>query len=154
MPRLNLAHPRGTRTALIQEGSLVAGSVGPALAPEHGPLALVADDEPLIRQLVCLILARQGWRTIEAGDGVAAFGRSIDESIDLLITDYEMPLITGLELARAIHQRTPDLPILLISGLPELATVARDNGYQFLLKPFKPAELTKLVGTLTQQLCR
>ena len=114
------------------------------------PLALVADDQPLIRRLVCAVLEKQGWRTTEASDGAEALRSSNRERIDLLITDYDMPAIRGLELADAIRRRTPELPILMISGLPAFAQVAADHGYQFLAKPFTLTDLMSLVATLTE----
>jgi CheY-like chemotaxis protein len=113
------------------------------------PLALVADDEPLIRQLLCAVLGKHDWRTLEASDGIAAFAASLDQKLDLLITDFEMPLITGLELANAVRQHAPDLPILMISGTPGVAEVAREFGYRFLPKPLDLHELIDAVGFLT-----
>jgi len=112
-------------------------------------IALVADDEPLVRRLICSVLARKGWRTIEATDGVEALGLSIDESVDLLVTDYEMPTISGLQLANAVRRRTPDVPILMISGYPACIKVARNHGYLFLQTPFEPNELISQVETLS-----
>lgn len=114
-------------------------------------IALVADDEPLVRQLICSVLARKGWRTIEATDGVEALGLSIDESIDLLVTDYEMPTISGLQLANAVRRRTPDVPILMISGYPACINVARSHGYLSLQTPFKPNDLISRVETMTSR---
>jgi DNA-binding response OmpR family regulator len=125
---------------------------GKALRAHRRPVALVADDEPLVRRLVCAVLAKQGWDTIEATDGAEALGLSIDDKIDLVITDHEMPAIMGLELANTIHRRTPELPILMISGLPELAQVAAECGCRFLMKPFLLDELVSVVATLTEQL--
>ena len=113
-------------------------------------LALVADDEPLVCQLVCSVLVRSGWRTIEATDGVEALGMSIDEQVDLLITDYEMPSISGLQLANAVKRRTPEVPILMISRYPACFVVARDHGFHFLQKPFNLDELVSVVSLLTE----
>jgi CheY-like chemotaxis protein len=116
------------------------------------PLVLVADDEALVRQLICSLLARRGWRTVEASDGVEALGLSIDEKVDLLITDYEMPSISGLQLANAVRRRTPDVPILMISGYPACVVVARDHGFHFLHRPFEPDELMLQVETIFEEL--
>jgi len=139
-------------TRSVKPGPQLAVPAGGSRRPaDQRPLALVADDEPLVRQLVCTVLGRHGWRTIEATDGVEALGLDIDEQVDLLITDYEMPTITGLELARAVRQRAPDLPVLVISGLPVAAGVAQDLGYRFLPKPFDLGELMSLVRSLGEQ---
>lgn len=118
---------------------------------DGSPLALVVDDEPLVRQLVCSVLARSGWRTVEATDGVAALGLSLDGRVDLLITDYEMPAMTGTEVASEFRQRMPDLPVLMISGVAAVAAVAMHRRYSFLRKPFELDELMSLVKTLTDQ---
>jgi CheY-like chemotaxis protein len=128
------------------EFDAAAADVG---AAPHAPLALVADDEPLVRQLVCSVLARHGWRTIEATDGVAALGQCATADLDLLITDQEMPAITGLELAGAISRRLPGLPILVISGQSWVGAVARNHGYHFLQKPFGLDELMSQVAIVT-----
>jgi DNA-binding NtrC family response regulator len=125
----------------------------PGSSHDGGPqrVAIVADDEPLVRQLVCSVLARQGWRTIEAADGIEALGLSIDAPVDLLITDYEMPSISGLALANVVSRRTPGLPILLISGVASLAEVASSRGYHFLQKPFELGDLVAEIRGLSEQ---
>ena len=75
---------------------------------------------------------------------------SIDEQVDLLITDYEMPSISGLQLANAVRRRTPEVPILMISRYPACLVVARDHGFHFLQKPFNLDELVSVVSLLTE----
>jgi DNA-binding NtrC family response regulator len=129
------------------------GGGGSEESPDAGQqrIALVADDEPLVRHLVCSVLARKGWRTIEASDGVEALGLSIDEKVDLLITDYEMPTISGLQLANEVRRRTPDVPILMISGYAACINVARTHGYLFLQKPLQLDDLVSQVESVAGQ---
>src|SRR5665811_867070 len=70
---------------------------------EPAPLAVVVDDEPLIRQLVSTVLRRKGWTVIEAADGSMALSVVGAGPVDLLVTDYEMPFISGLRLAEQMR---------------------------------------------------
>jgi CheY-like chemotaxis protein len=112
------------------------------------PLVLVVDDEPHVRRLICAVLARHGWRTAEAADGARALQLGAEATPDLLITDYDMPRIKGIELADAFRGRVPDLPVIVVSGLGAVGQLATSRGYRFLAKPFKPGELSALVAGL------
>jgi CheY-like chemotaxis protein len=116
-----------------------------------GPLALVAEDEPLVRQLVCSVLARHGWRTLEVANGLDAMRLCEVEELDLLIADHEMPAVTGLELVQAVRRQTPELPVLLLSAQPWVGEVARIHGYDFLPKPFDLEALMSAVRSLTEK---
>lgn len=78
---------------------------------------LLADDHALIRQGVRLILeAEPGFAVVaEAGDGAEAVAQARTIDIDLAILDVAMPRMTGLQAARELARRTPDLPILMLS---------------------------------------
>jgi CheY-like chemotaxis protein len=116
--------------------------------PEQQPIALVVDDEPLVRQLICSVLARLGWRTLEAAQGGDALLVAVDLEIDLLITDYEIPGVKGIELADALRRVVPDLPVVVVSGHGSVGLLASGRGYRFLAKPFDPGELASLVTSV------
>src|SRR5450759_4479712 len=106
---------------------------------ELAPLALVVDDEPLIRQLVSTVLRRRGWSVIEAADGTVALSVVGSGTVDLLVTDYEMPVISGVSLARQLRAFDAELPVLMVSGRPEAARKMRSlKGPRtaFVHKPF------------------
>jgi CheY-like chemotaxis protein len=92
---------------------------------ETAPLALVVDDEPLIRQLVSTVLRRRGWTVIEAADGSVALSVVGEGPVDLLVTDYEMPFISGLRLAEQMRELDGELPVLMVSGRPDVARKMR-----------------------------
>lgn len=76
---------------------------------------LVVDDNELLCRLVCEILSTEGYRAVpatSAGQALEAFEK---EEFDLLVTDFRMPGMSGLELARAIRDRNPQFPIIVIS---------------------------------------
>jgi two-component system OmpR family response regulator len=125
------------------------------LAPDADapiPVALVVDDEPIIRQLVSTVLRRRGWTVLEAEDGTVALTVAESEALDLLVTDYEMPVISGLTLAERLRRTDADLPVLMVSGHPEVAHKMRKlHGRRtaFVRKPFPVEELVSSIGAIT-----
>lgn len=79
---------------------------------------LIADDDPVMRELAAARLADAGYETLSAVDGAEAFGRILAGGADLVISDLEMPVMNGLELTRRIRA-TPaaaDTPVIVITG--------------------------------------
>ena len=79
---------------------------------------LVVDDEPFFRSAVNTILRRAGFHTIEARDGFEAYEivRAIGASVELLLTDFQMPRMDGLSLIESVRELHPKMPVLLITG--------------------------------------
>ena len=98
---------------------------------------LFADDDGQLQVFVSTLLARCGYNVITANSGTDALekAREFDGVIHLLLSDVEMPGMTGIELATQLNQERPDTKILLISGLPS-GILVLNNGWQFLPKPF------------------
>lgn len=98
---------------------------------------LFADDDGQVQKLVATLLRRYGYQVIVASDGKDALqkARGFDGVIHLLLSDIEMPGMTGIELAIQLNQERPDTKILLISGLPS-GLLVLNNGWSFLPKPF------------------
>ncbi len=78
---------------------------------------LLADDHALVRRGLRLVLDAQPDLEVvaEAGDGAQAVQRGLDAAIDLAVIDISMPRMTGLHAARELHQRRPELRILMLS---------------------------------------
>lgn len=115
------------------------------------PLALVVDDEPLIRQLVSTVLRRRGWTVIEAADGSVALSVVGAGPVDLLVTDYEMPFVSGIRLAEQMRELDNELPVLMVSGRPDAARKMRSlKGPRtaFVRKPFPLEELVAGIGSI------
>jgi DNA-binding response OmpR family regulator len=123
-----------------------------AEAADHGraPVVLVVDDEPLVRRFVSTILRRQGWSVLEAADAGAALAIADAGPLDLLVTDYEMPEISGVALARLLRTHDEDLPVLMVSGHPDAAGAMQglDGRTAFALKPFAAEELVTRVCSI------
>ena len=98
---------------------------------------LFADDDGQLQKFVTALLLKCGYKVIVANDGKEALqkAREFDGPIHLLLSDVEMPGMTGIELAIQLNAERPDTKILLISGL-ESGMLVLNNGWQFLPKPF------------------
>jgi PAS domain S-box-containing protein len=115
---------------------------------------LVAEDEPVVRELVLRLLRRAGHSVTGAADGEQALKLAKREpAFDLLVTDVVMPGMNGRELAERMQQLQPRLPVLFMSGyahdldggLPEA-----NGASAFLQKPFDAAALLQRVQSLLQ----
>ena len=111
------------------------------------PVALVVDDEPLVRSLIAAVLATRGWRVLRASGGADALAQARCVDLDLLVTDYGMADMDGGTLARRLRARDPDLPVLVVSGQPEEAIGVEGHGY--LSKPFRVDDLALRIEMLT-----
>lgn len=106
---------------------------------------LVVEDAEAIRKMVCAMLLNEGFRCLEAGDGIEALDvirRS--GKIHLMLTDVIMPQMGGPELARHVAALHPEVRIIFMSGYTEDPTVRRIacTSPAFLQKPFTAAALT------------
>jgi DNA-binding NtrC family response regulator len=114
---------------------------------------LVVDDEELYRRALERILARVGHNVTTARDATAALEVISSQPIDLVLADIKMPGINGLELVRQIHEITPDLPCIVVTGFgsPENSVEALKAGaYWYLEKPFDQGHLD-VVRRLVEQ---
>lgn len=137
---------------------MVALPVDPAGLGDRMPAAaalgprtiLFVEDEILIAMVAAEMISDLGYKVLEAGSGKQALEiLSGDAPIDLLITDYSMPRMTGAELARAARDLRPGLPVLIATGYSELPGGA-DPGLPRLGKPYQQeqlrTEIEKLLG--------
>jgi DNA-binding NtrC family response regulator len=111
---------------------------------------LVVDDEPPIRQLIARILERKGHRVIQCSD--AATAMAVTDPIDLLLADFLLPDMNGLDLTAQLRQARPTLPVILMSGFladPELAPPAPST---FMQKPMTPQVVVDTVDKMLASL--
>ena len=117
----------------------------------HVARVLVADDAPDVRTSIETILAEDGHDVVTAADGLEALQRFLDDSFDLVCTDFEMPRLNGVELTRAVRANRAGVPILLASGSgsPQDVRDAQEAGISaFLEKPFTVSALRGHVRAL------
>lgn len=112
---------------------------------------LVVDDSMTMRRIVVNSLQRVGFTdTVEAGDGREALDR-FDASVGFVITDWNMPNMTGAELAKALRDRGEQVPILMVTArsVREDLIEAIDAGVNnYIVKPFTPQVLKEKIDAL------
>jgi CheY-like chemotaxis protein len=102
---------------------------------------LVVDDDPLIATSTAYLLEDLGHEVVEVGSGAAALEvLKNGKRVDLILTDYSMPRMTGLELAHAARALRPNLPVILATGYAELPEGA-DNNIPRIRKPYLQTQL-------------
>ena len=111
---------------------------------------LVAEDEPMVREIAVKTLSRLGYHILSAGDGeeALAVADAYPYPIHLLLTDMVMPHLGGREVAEAIRRTRPEMRVLYASGYTDNAIVQRgleEAETSFLQKPFIPAALARKV---------
>ena len=111
---------------------------------------LVADDESHILNVVSLKLRNAGFKVITASDGQEALDMALAELPDLLITDYHMPQLSGLELCRRLKQdvKTQGIPKIMLTARGyhlEPQDTEESGILKMLSKPFSPRHLLSTV---------
>ena len=113
---------------------------------------LVVDDEPLVCDAVRMMLEFDGHTVETAGSGKAALAKLDQAKFDLVITDFEMPLMKGDELAAAIKARDSKQPVVMITAYAELLQASRNplKGVDFMIsKPFLLENLREAIAKVT-----
>ncbi|MEK7205895.1 MAG: response regulator [candidate division NC10 bacterium] len=109
---------------------------------------LVVEDDTAVRTLLAWRLRRQGCTVEEAEDGVEALSL-IERSIpDVVVTDMAMPRLDGLGLLKAIREKDPDLPVIILTGhgsLENAIQALREGGlFDYLMKPLSDVTLLEV----------
>jgi len=115
-------------------------------APLEGASVLLVDDHPGARRSVARVLKLEGALLVEAGDGEEAIDileRDEEQLLDVVVTDLEIPVVSGHELIAVLRECRPDLPIVAMTGY------TRPAGFDAtVLLFYKPVESDELVRTL------
>jgi DNA-binding NtrC family response regulator len=143
------SHPHRTHSVCSPEGSAF-----PFVAKISEPVRtlLVVDDDPMVRELETQILGLEGYTVLQAESAAEAL-QVADQTpaIHLLITDFMMPELDGLELTRRFRSVHPETPVLMVSGsLPVLHPKSEPGlrRFDFLAKPFQFNEFIRKVRAL------
>ncbi|MCE9648716.1 MAG: response regulator [Parvibaculum sp.] len=111
------------------------------------PIILVVEDDPVVADITQQLVIELGYRVFIASNAREALDLIAKQKVDAVFSDIVMPGgMSGLELARAIREREPELPVLLTSGFSETYTNVRE--FPFLAKPFRLEELSLTMSKL------
>ncbi|HAL91739.1 MAG TPA: hypothetical protein DCM68_01785 [Verrucomicrobia bacterium] len=109
---------------------------------------LVVEDEPILRRLLGSLLNREQHEVVVAAGGEEAQALLEKQPFDLMLTDYAMGTMNGLELLRWAHERNPSMVVILLTGCDNIATAVdalKLGAFDYVPKPFKIDELLKTI---------
>lgn len=112
---------------------------------------LAVEDDETILWLILEQLIKAGHRVSYARNGKDALEKALSQPFDLVITDYEMPGMDGMELIRRIRERHPRLPIILMTGSRPALEGGEGVGVRILFKPFDLNVLSSLVEEVLRE---
>ena len=123
--------------------------------PQRRPI-LVVDDELHILHVVSLKLSNAGYDVLTAQDGEEGYELAVQSNPAIIISDYQMPFVSGLELAMKLHKlpETASTPILMLTAWGFALNdddIAQTNIVSVLSKPFSPREVLEQVEQLMAQ---
>ncbi|MBW4050747.1 MAG: phosphate regulon transcriptional regulatory protein PhoB [Proteobacteria bacterium] len=122
----------------------------------HGKLILVVEDERAIRDMIAFALKRAGYAVREAEDSRTAREALADRLPDLMLVDWMLPDMSGLELTRAVKRdrHTRELPIIMLTARAEEGdkiTGLENGADDYVTKPFSPRELVARIGAVLRR---
>lgn len=115
---------------------------------------IVADDSKVMRQIVIRTLRQAGygdWEVTEATNGAEALELALAQQPDLVLSDWNMPEMTGIELLRGLNASGTDIPLGFVTseGSPQMRELAESEGALFLIaKPFTPEAFRSTIDPL------
>jgi two-component system cell cycle sensor histidine kinase/response regulator CckA len=109
---------------------------------------LVVDDNELVLTVVLTILKGENFRVLSANSGPAALqlAEQTDRKIDLLLSDVEMPQMSGPDLGEALKKTRPDMHVMLMSGGDHGNLLVLNYGWAYIQKPFVAVKLVQMVN--------
>lgn len=115
---------------------------------------LVVDDEAFAQKLATTVLRQIGVKTVVAAKSGQEALKILSEphqKFDLVISDWNMPEMTGLNLLKKVREMWPEMPFIMLTGKAtgDFVLAAKDNGVNgYIAKPFAPAQLTAKIAAV------
>ena len=110
---------------------------------------LIVDDEPAVLTALEQLLAREGYTVVTAGDGPQALEIARAQPPDMILCDFQMPEMTGVEVFQAMAEVCPDAIRILVTGQADLdvalAAINEGGVYKFVLKPWNGRDMVVMV---------
>ena len=118
---------------------------------DTGGHILIIDDEATLRQMMARTLQRAGYEVTTAANGKEGIAFASEQSFDLIYLDIRMPDLNGLEVLKTVHEKFPDLPVILFTAQPDLHSAVealRRGATDYLLKPLRPQTVITRTQTI------
>lgn len=117
---------------------------------------LVVDDTEAVLHVVSAILESRNFRVLTANSGPCALrlASGTEEPIHLLLSDIEMPEMSGPELCKALQKARPEIQIMLMSGANQGDPIPLHEGWAFIEKPFGPDRLVHMIREVLHRVAR
>jgi len=108
---------------------------------------LVVDDNKEVRKMVALVLEQANFHVLSAGNGADALklAAETDGKIHLVLSDVDMPQMSGPDLGQLLKKTRPDIHVMLMSGGVDGNLLVLNYGWAFVQKPFVPTKLVEMV---------
>lgn len=111
-------------------------------------IVLLIDDDPVVRSLASGIMRKKGYEVIVAKDGLEGLSMVKKHRPDLVITDYQMPGMSGIEVLESLKLQEPEMPVIILTahGDASLTIKSMQSGaFDFIEKPINPKELLETI---------
>lgn len=115
------------------------------LAPSSDPVVLLVDDEPIHLQLLSNLLARHSVRVLSAASGLHALDILKVESVALVVSDYWMRGMNGIQLLDEVKRLYPSIGRILLTGEPDAEIVVEAKGHKVLTKGMSPSLICRVI---------
>ena len=123
--------------------------------PESSALVLIVDDEKDVCDVLCRLLKPEGLQVLVAYEGKTALKMIVSEIPDVLIVDFKMPGIDGMELLKRAKEIDPELPVVMITAYADVygaVEAMRAGAHDYMPKPFENYEVIRVVRRALEDL--
>lgn len=115
---------------------------------------LIVDDERSMRDFLKILLEKEGHEVTTVDSGAHALDTLAKQLVDVIVSDIRMPGMTGIELLETVKEKSPELPMILITAFacPDDAVLAMKNGaFDYISKPFNVDEIKSVIESATNK---
>jgi CheY-like chemotaxis protein len=145
---ISVFFPSAEMLPLVDESDAVPGIVGQLTPTAH---ILVVDDDKDVLKSTLRLLQALGFTVVGAGSGSEALRQLAGSpEIDLIVADFAMPEMNGIDLARTVSGLRPSLPFILMTGNGEIDALKETAGMRILQKPWTDSELAEEIRSGTE----
>lgn len=131
----------------------MANALDPPAPASSGARILFVDDDAFTRRIINTALTNRGFTTRLADSAVAALAILRSEPIDIVLTDHQMPGLSGLDLMRTMREQGFNTPVILLTGVGSLelaVSAVRSGAVHYLTKPVDPHDLQQLITDILE----